>query len=441
MPPWHMAISRSRTASDRSARPVRQYSYQKKRKIGAFGFRRLADAAMSPVDLARQRVGKPTAHLVGNRGTGRGRREPARCRTKRAYSSSRRRACWSRRRARLPAPAEGGPAVARLGRKIGAAPERRAIRRDEHGERPAALLSHAVQRRHVDVVDVGTFLPVDLHVDEIAVHQRGGRLVLEALVRHHVAPVAGGVADRQDRAVEPARLLERGAPQDRQCTGLSARAAAGRARSRGRAGFRAEAWQEDRALDGASANRSEFFRVAPRRRRSAPRRRDPSTCGESGRRKGLLSQRRRHVERPLVERRAAVGAHAGLREGGDLAGERHRCHQRLAGGDDAVGKTEGNRLVGRRPGGPSGSCRRARLADHTRQADRNRHRSAARPSASSAEDRRGRRHAQIAHQRQFRRPPATTHSLRRPPILGLFTTRASDRAGRVLQDRAKGFPA
>src|SRR5262249_11695994 len=40
-------------------------------------------------------------------------------------------------------------------------------------------------------------LAIDLDVDEQLVHHRRRRLVLEALVRHDVAPVAGRIADRQ----------------------------------------------------------------------------------------------------------------------------------------------------------------------------------------------------------------------------------------------------
>ena len=70
---------------------------------------------------------------------------------------------------------EGGFAVARGLGKIGAAPERLAGRSEEHGQRPAAVLAEMVQRRHVDLIDVGTFFAVYFDVDEELVHDVGSR--------------------------------------------------------------------------------------------------------------------------------------------------------------------------------------------------------------------------------------------------------------------------
>ena len=58
-----------------------------------------------------------------------------------------------------------------------------------------------MQRRHVDLVDVRPLFAIDFDVDEQFVHHDArGSVVFEALVRHHVAPVAGRVADgQQDR--------------------------------------------------------------------------------------------------------------------------------------------------------------------------------------------------------------------------------------------------
>ena len=105
---------------------------------------------------------------------------------------------------------ESRAAVARRLRKISAAPDRLAVGGEKHGQRPAALLAQMMQRRHVDLVDVGALLAIDFDVDEQLVHHRGGGGILEAFVRHDVAPVAGGVADRQqDRLVGALRLGQR----------------------------------------------------------------------------------------------------------------------------------------------------------------------------------------------------------------------------------------
>ena len=101
------------------------------------------------------------------------------------------------------------PAAALL-REVGAGEERAPVGRAHHRHRPAALAGHGLRGLHVDVVDVGPLLAVDLHVHEVAVHHRGDVVVLEALVGHHVAPVAGRVADRQqDRDVPLGRRRER----------------------------------------------------------------------------------------------------------------------------------------------------------------------------------------------------------------------------------------
>ena len=108
---------------------------------------------------------------------------------------------------------EGRPAVARLLGEVRAAPEGLGVGGEEHGERPAALLPELVQRRHVDGVDVRALLAVDLDVDEEVVHHARGLCVLEALMRHHVAPMAGGVADReQDRLAGTLGFSERTGP-------------------------------------------------------------------------------------------------------------------------------------------------------------------------------------------------------------------------------------
>ena len=106
--------------------------------------------------------------------------------------------------------AEARQPVARLGREVGAPVERLACGRQEHRHRPAAVPRQRHDRVHVQRVEIGSLLPVDLDVDEELVHLRGRRVVLERLVLHDVAPVAGGVADgEQDRLVLGMRAAER----------------------------------------------------------------------------------------------------------------------------------------------------------------------------------------------------------------------------------------
>ena len=97
-----------------------------------------------------------------------------------------------------------------FGRKVRAAPVWIALRRQEHGQRPATLFAHHVERRLENGVQVRPLFAVDLDVDEELVHQRGSCRIFKALVGHHVAPVAGGVADgHEDRFAGRVRFLER----------------------------------------------------------------------------------------------------------------------------------------------------------------------------------------------------------------------------------------
>ena len=118
--------------------------------------------------------------------------------------------------ARLPGPGDrredlgkARPSPPRSRRKVGPAVERTTLGREEERQRPSAAARHHLDGLHVDVVDVGPFLAVDLDGDEIAVQGIGDALRLEGLVLHDVAPVTGRVSDRQeDGFFFGARLLE-----------------------------------------------------------------------------------------------------------------------------------------------------------------------------------------------------------------------------------------
>jgi len=75
--------------------------------------------------------------------------------------------------------------------KIGPSMEGLQVRGEEHRHGPTAPPGDHLHRLHVDAVQVGTFLAVDLDADEVFVHELGHVDVLEDLVFHHVTPVAG----------------------------------------------------------------------------------------------------------------------------------------------------------------------------------------------------------------------------------------------------------
>jgi hypothetical protein len=105
---------------------------------------------------------------------------------------------------------EARMAVSILGRKIRAADERLQIGSQPHAHRPATVSGRRLHERHVDAIDVRPLLAVDFDVHELAVHDLCRRVVLERLVRHHVAPVAGRVADREeDRLLLASGFLKR----------------------------------------------------------------------------------------------------------------------------------------------------------------------------------------------------------------------------------------
>ena len=58
-----------------------------------------------------------------------------------------------------------------VGREVGAAVERLEVGREEDRHRPAAVPGHRLDGGHVDLVEVGPLLAVDLDVDEVLVHQ------------------------------------------------------------------------------------------------------------------------------------------------------------------------------------------------------------------------------------------------------------------------------
>ena len=102
------------------------------------------------------------------------------------------------------------PAETRVRRKISAAEKRLQIRREKNIHRPAAAAGRGLHERHVNFVHVRPLLAVHLDADEMFVEKIADALVLERFAFHHVAPMAGGIADAQEnRLVFRARLFKR----------------------------------------------------------------------------------------------------------------------------------------------------------------------------------------------------------------------------------------
>ncbi len=75
------------------------------------------------------------------------------------------------------------------------------VRNIESGQPPRPALRQLVidvQGGHVDLVDVGPLLAIDLDAHEVLVQHLRDLLVHEALALHHVAPVATGIADGEE---------------------------------------------------------------------------------------------------------------------------------------------------------------------------------------------------------------------------------------------------
>ncbi len=95
-------------------------------------------------------------------------------------------------------------------RPIGAAIKRLQVGREKDRHRPAAATRHHLHGVHVDLIEIGPLLAIDLDRHEALVQQPRDPRILETLVLHHVTPVASRVADRKKN-----RLLLRFRPAQR----------------------------------------------------------------------------------------------------------------------------------------------------------------------------------------------------------------------------------
>ena len=76
-------------------------------------------------------------------------------------------------------------------REVSAGEERFFIRCHGYGKWPAAAARHGLTNAHVHFVYIRALLSVNFDGHQARIQHRSGPFVLKALVRHHVAPVAG----------------------------------------------------------------------------------------------------------------------------------------------------------------------------------------------------------------------------------------------------------
>src|SRR5579875_3721204 len=67
----------------------------------------------------------------------------------------------------------------------------------EDGHGPATLLGQRLYGLHVEAINIRALFAVYLDADKMLIHEPRDLLVLEGLAFHHMAPVAGGVADAE----------------------------------------------------------------------------------------------------------------------------------------------------------------------------------------------------------------------------------------------------
>src|SRR6266851_3489400 len=157
-----------------------------------------AISIMPATTLGRSYISRPscsTPPIVGREGSGSG---PGLC-----AASKRLAACKPKGEQVEPSPDVGW-------RKVGPAEERSKIRRQKDRQRPTSAAAHQLNHSLIELIEIRALLAIDFDIDEKFVHQLRRFRTLEAFMRHHVAPMAGGIANREkDWLVQLASELKR----------------------------------------------------------------------------------------------------------------------------------------------------------------------------------------------------------------------------------------
>ena len=82
-----------------------------------------------------------------------------------------------------------------FGREISAPIKRNSARSQKHIKRPSTLLAQSLNGLHVNAIDIGPFLAVYLDGYKAFIEHRRQDRIFKRFAFHHMAPVAGGVAN------------------------------------------------------------------------------------------------------------------------------------------------------------------------------------------------------------------------------------------------------
>jgi hypothetical protein len=94
--------------------------------------------------------------------------------------------------------------------EIGSTDKRCELWSKPYAHRPAAAARCCLDESHVNAIHIGSLFTIDFNVHKLAIHDFGGGSIFEGLMRHDVAPVTGGITDREKNGfVFASRFFER----------------------------------------------------------------------------------------------------------------------------------------------------------------------------------------------------------------------------------------
>ena len=191
---------------------AREHSHKKVEGDRPRKFRRAAKAALFAVESSRQLIETAGQRVGAGFCRGRGARAGKLLKLLddlRAVRDDVLAICFPRFRNPLEDRRETGPPLPIFGRIIRAAEKRLQVRGEKDAHRPSAATRRRLNECHVNAIDIGSLFAIDFDVHEVRVHDLRDLFVFKRFVRHHVAPVACRIADREkDRLLLRARFFE-----------------------------------------------------------------------------------------------------------------------------------------------------------------------------------------------------------------------------------------